>query len=61
MCVGFVVKCYVVVKGDGFGVDEVFFEIGVDYVSCIWSFGVLIDGLGVCFFWVYGEVGDEVE
>lgn len=57
----FVFELDEVVVGDYFGVDEVFFEVGVDYVGGLWGGGVDVDGLGVDFFYFGGEVGLQVE
>lgn len=61
VCVGFVFIGDVIVIGDGFGVDEVVFEIVVDYVCGLWCQCVFVDGSGVGFFWVYGEIGFQFQ
>lgn len=44
-----------------FGLDEVFFDVVVDFVCCAHGGGVLGDGLGVDFVFVVGEEVDEIE
>lgn len=57
-CVCFVIVGEIIIYGNGFCLDEVMFEICVDYFGSLWGFGVMCDGLCMGFFWVSGKVGN---
>lgn len=46
---------------DYFGVDKVVFEVGVDFVCCFGGFFVFVNCLGVDFFFIGGDEGNEFE
>lgn len=60
-CVLFVFVGNEVFISDGLCVDKVFFEVGVDFIGCLWCGCFDWDGLCVNFFYVCGEVGLQVQ
>lgn len=57
----FRIQFYVVVVGNYFGMNKVFFEISVNYIGSVRCFSVFNDCLGMNFFFISGKISDEFE